>query len=80
VSDFAVGAELIGGSLIKVHKDWFINFNLGIGTRIGNSNNPLSEPLKLDDAAAKGFPYFSPGMGRGHQFYINVMAGLAYSF
>jgi hypothetical protein len=80
VNDFALGAELNGGTLIKIYKNWHANFNLCFGTRIGNSNNPLRNPLHLDDAAANGFPYFSPGMGRGKQFYINAMAGLAYSF
>jgi hypothetical protein len=80
ISDFKMGFEMNMGLMTKIYRSLHAYFNVGIGSRFDNPGNPLSKTLKLDDVDSRGFPYFSPGMGRGIQGYFNIMAGLAYSF
>jgi hypothetical protein len=78
--DFNIGMELALGFIIKVHKKAFINLEGAMGSKFISQDNPIYKQLNINSYDVSNVPYFSPGMGRGGELFINASIGLGYQF
>ncbi|MBJ7427649.1 MAG: hypothetical protein JHD28_01635 [Bacteroidia bacterium] len=80
VGDFNIGVELALGFIIKVHKKAFLNLEGAMGSKFISQDNPIYKQLNISSYDVSNVPYFSPGMGRGGELFINASIGFGYQF